>query len=145
MSKKEKCTRVKCNLLQAEVYVRFPVRVCGNGKVTRYCELQETPCSNGVVEKLVECDYPITAESVNSYADSADYRKNPEIIRQATPRQNLGDISDMQQVLRNDMSAMRDLMKNSQEVLAKLEEYKAKQGVQGKVEEKGVEENGEKV
>lgn len=124
--KKNTCSRVKCNLLQAEVYVRFPVRVCGDGtKCRRYVELQEIPTQNGVVEHYVELDYPITAESVNSYADSADYRKNPEVIRQAVPRQNLGDISEVQKLLREDMSALRDIAIRSQEIMDKLQQVSA--------------------
>lgn len=124
--KKNTCTRVKCNLLQAEVYVRYPVRVCGDGtKCRKYVELQEVPTQNGFVEHYVELDYPITADSVNSYADSADYRKNPEVIRQAVPRQNLGDISEVQKLLREDMSSLRDIATRSQEIMEKLQKIQA--------------------
>lgn len=137
MKKKEKCTRVRCNLLQAEVYVRFPVRVCGDGSTCRkYVELQEVPTQNGVTEHYVEMDYPITAESVNSYADSADYRKNPEVIRQAVPRQNLGDISEVQKLLREDMSALRDIASRSQEIMEKLQNVSVEPTVEPTVEPK---------
>lgn len=123
MRKKETCSRVKCNLLQAEVFVRFPVRICDDGtKIRKYVELQETTTQNGVIEDYVEMDYPVTAESVNSFADSADYRKNPEVIKQAVPRQNLGDIAEVQQLLRSDMSALREIAARSQEVLTKINE-----------------------
>lgn len=115
--------KVRCNLLQAEVYVRFPVSTLEDGTpVKRYVELQTVPCDNGELEEYVEVDYPITEESVNSYADSADYRKNPDVVANAIPRQNLGDVSELQKILRNDMSAMRDMLAQSQEVMKKLEE-----------------------
>lgn len=120
--KKNPVRKVRCNLLQAEVYVRYPVCLIDGVRVKKYCELQEQPCSNGIVEDYVSVDYPITPDSVNSYADSSDYKKNPEVISQAVPRQNLGDISELQKVLSHDMSAMRDMLAKSQEVLKKIEE-----------------------
>ena len=129
MNKKQNPTRkVRCNLLEAQVYVRFPVCLIDGKPVKKYCELQEMPCSNGIFENYAQVDYPINAESVNSYADTADYKKNPDIVTQAVPRQNLGDISELQKVLANDMSALREMAQHNQDVLAKLEEYQAKQG-----------------
>lgn len=140
----QKCTRVRCNLLEAEVYVRFPVRICGKEKVRQYVELQEVPCQNGIQEQYVLVDYPVTADSVNSFAESADYHTNPEVVNRAQPRQNLNDITEAQKILRNDMSGLRDLLASSKDVLAKLEEYQKTQGVV-KVKEKGDDENGEEV
>lgn len=141
MKKDNKCTRVRCNLLEAEVYVRFPVRICGKEKVRQYVELQEVPCENGIQEQYVLVDYPVTAESVNSFAESADYHTNPEVVTRAQPRQNLGDITEVQQMLRSDMSGLRDLVASAKDTLAKLEEYEKAQ----KITEKGEDENGEKV
>ncbi len=124
MKNKGPVKRIRCNLLEAEVYVRFPVCIINGKPVRRYCELQETPCNNGVIENYVQVDYPVTPESVNSYADSADYKKNPEVITKAVPRQNLGDITELQKVLSQDVSAMRDMLQRSQEVAKKLEEIK---------------------
>lgn len=135
--------KIRCNLLQAEVYVRYPVCLIDGAPVRRYCELQEQPCTNGIIEHCVQVDYPITPESVNSFADSSDYKKNPEVINQAVPRQNLGDISEIQKVLSNDLSAMRDMLVQSQEVLKKVQEVQTaqKQPAQGKTE-KGEVDNG---
>lgn len=140
MTKKNNPLRkVRCNLLQAEVYVRYPVCLIDGAPVRRYCELQEQPCSNGIIEHCVEVDYPITPESVNSFADSADYKKNPEVINQAVSRQNLGDISEIQKVLSHDLSAMRDMLAQSQEVLKKV------QAVQGQNVDKAKNENSQNV
>lgn len=122
MKKENKCTRVKCNLLQAEVYVRFPVRVCEDKtEVTKYVELQKNPIKNGVIEEFVEVDYPITPEYVNSFADSADYRKNPDVIAQAHPKQNLGDVTEVQRILANDVNALR---KTYEDLIAKIDKVK---------------------
>lgn len=139
---RQKCTRVRCNLLEADIYVRFPTRVCGKDEIKQYVELQEIQCADGIREQYVLVDYPVTADSVNSFADSADYRTNPEVINQVQKRENLGDIVQVQQMLRNDMSGMRDLIANAKDTLAKLEEY------QKNIENKKVEgdkENGEKI
>lgn len=135
MKNKGPVKRVRCNLLEAEVYVRFPVCIIDGKPIRQYCELQETPCKNGVVENYVQVDYPVTPESVNSYADSADYKKNPEVVTKAVSRQNLGDITEIQQVLRNDMTAMRDMLQRSQEVAKKLEEFNKANSAPAPVEE----------
>lgn len=115
-----KCRRM--NLLEAEVYVRFPVSTIADKQVKQYVELQEETAQNGVVERYVAVDYPITPESVNSYADSADYRKNPDVIKNAVRRQNLGDVSEVQKVMSNDMTEMRTMFAKMQEVMKKIED-----------------------
>lgn len=135
-AKKNPTRRVRCNLLEAEVYVRYPVCLIDGKPVRQYCELQEIPCANGVIENYVAVDYPITPESVNSYADSADYKKNPDIVMQAVPRQNLGDISEVQKVLANDMSAMREMLAQSKDVIGKLEAYRKDMAAQNVSDEK---------
>lgn len=141
-TQKEKvCKREFSNIMQGEVYVRFPERVVGTQRVKQYNVLREVPYANGIREELVAVDYPITPESVNSYADSADYHTNPEVIRQATPRQNLGDITEVQQMLRNDMSQMQAMVASAQETLKKIENYQAKTATKVVNNEKAGEEN----
>lgn len=128
----------RCNLLEAEVYVRFPVSTLEDKQVKQYIELQEETAQNGVVERYVAVDYPITPESVNSYADSADYRKNPDVIKNAVPRKNLGDISEVQKVMSNDMTEMRTMFAKMQEVMKKIEDsQKPKENPVPPVEEGG--------
>lgn len=125
--KKNACQRVKSNLLEAEVYVRYPYSTINGKQVKRYVELRETVKSNGIVQEYVTCNYPITPESVNSYADSANYRKNPEVITQAKPRTNLGDISEVQKVLGADLSELRSLYTKSNDILQKIQTLQAQQ------------------
>lgn len=119
--KKNPSRRLSCNLLQAEVYVRYPVCLIEDKPVKKYCELQERPCANGVIEEYVSVDYPITADSVNSFVDTADYKRNPDVFANAVPRQNLGDVSEIQKVLSNDMTALREMLAHGKDVLAKAE------------------------
>ncbi len=144
--KVNKCERKYLPLLQAEVYVRFPVRVGADGKKeTKYTELQRTPAKNGIIENYVEVDYPVTADSLNSYADSVDYRKNPDVVTRAVPRQNLGDVTEMQKIAGMDSGALQALADKMKAASAKIEEYvKQKQNSSSETETE-VEENGETV
>lgn len=119
--KKNKCRRVKSSLLQAEIYVRYPKCTINKQERKRYVELRDVEAQNGFFQKYVTVDYPITPESVNSYADAADYRKNPEIINQAVARRNLGDITEIQRITNSDMTQLRALVEKSQDVLKRLE------------------------
>lgn len=123
--KKNKCRRVKSSLLQAEVYVRYPKCTINKQACKQYVELRDVEAQNGFFQKYVTVDYPITPESVNSYADAADYRKNPEVINQAVPRQNLGDITGVQQMLNSDATQLRELVKQSQDLLKRMETARA--------------------
>lgn len=139
-----KCRRVKSSLLQAEVYVRYPKCTINKQERKQYVELKDIEASNGVFQKYVTVDYPITPESVNSYADAADYRKNPEVINQAVARTNLGDITDAQKILNSDATQLRNLVKQSQELLARVEAARATAGSTpvGEIKKEGESNNG---
>lgn len=64
------------------------------------------------VVKVVERDYPITPETVKSYAESADYHTDPAsaaAAAAANPRKSLGDIRDIQKVASMDSAQFLDL------------------------------------
>lgn len=124
MRKKElsKVSKVRCNLMQADVYLRNP-DICGDcqsnvknvGK--KYYELITKQMPNGMVQELVEVDYPITPASVKSYAASADYRNDINSALSSTPRgKNLGDLTKVQQVLSSDMETARNLYGNLKKI-----------------------------
>ena len=72
--------------------------------VTRktYESLERKSLSNGFVEEVVVKDYPINSDSVTSYIESSDYRNDPaQAIANAPKRINLGDISQVQDFVRN--------------------------------------------
>lgn len=109
----KKCTRVKSSLLLQDVYVRDVVQakdLCSSYPKKVYSELQRKTTSNGIVEELVEVDYPHTPEVIKSYAPSADYHSDVVgAIASATPKANLGDVSVFQDILSRDMSEARSL------------------------------------
>lgn len=119
--KKKETKRVRCNLLQAEIYVRSP-ECCIDCKSPQkskdtYFELREKLVKNGTVQELVEVDYPITPESVKSYAAAADYRNDVNAALAAEPRgNNLGDLTAVQELLSSDTEKARALYQNLKKV-----------------------------
>lgn len=86
-----------------------------NSTQGKYFALERKNLPNGYVEELVEKDYPINPDSLYSYAESADYRNDPnQAIAQAPKRVNLGDVSGVQEFLSNDpqraMTTYRDVL-----------------------------------
>lgn len=74
----------------------------------RFPSLVEVPDSVGVHYDLCDFDYPITPESVKSYVDSTDYKRDPAAAIAAGSRGvNLGDITELQRVTNSDVSAVR--------------------------------------
>lgn len=96
----------------------------------KYYELREETTENGIEHKLVEVDYPITAESVKSYVDSTNYKLDP-FGNLAAPRKNLGDVTESQKVMRMDTAearAMYERLKGVFENAQKQQATPAKEG-----------------
>lgn len=80
---------------------------------------------NGYLEVLEKKDYPINADSVSSYADSANYRNDPaQAVANAPKRVNLGDITEAQAFIRDNpqqaLREYRDILARLQDVLPQL-------------------------
>lgn len=108
--------KVKCNLLQAEVYARnaeLCTACAHNYKNKMYKELRNVQTADGMKQVLVDVPYPVTPESVKSYAASADYRNDVgAAMASPAPGANLGDLTDVQKVLSADMESARELYAN---------------------------------
>lgn len=91
---------------------------------SKYYELRRTVVSDGIKEELIEVDYPITSDYVNSFSDSADYKKDipGAIAGSDTSRKNLGDVVDMQRVLSMDSESAKKLAQNLRNVAVALEQ-----------------------
>lgn len=74
-----------------------------------YASLEKRMLPNGYVFELEKVEYPINSETVTSYIDSADYRRDPmAAIANAPKRVNLGDISEVQNfIATNPQEAVR--------------------------------------
>lgn len=101
-----KTKQVFSNVLKQNVYVRdcvdaFDLRF-GN-PCCKYYSLDDVVEKDGIKQVVTEQDYPVTPESVNSYRDGCDYRLDPlGAIARGEKRQNLGDVRQMQEVMRMD-------------------------------------------
>ena len=87
-------------------------------KQKKYPSLERELLSNGFTEEIKIRDYPITAESVKSYADAANYRNDPaQAVANAPNRVNLGDITQVQDFVKNNP---QDAVRVFRDVLSRL-------------------------
>lgn len=109
-----KSSRVFSNLLQQNCYVRDVTRTIDlkspSSSDSEYLSLDEVVDDGGVKIVKNPVPYHITPEYVNSFADSADYRRDPVgAISNGVVRKNLTDCTDFQKILSMDSSAQLDL------------------------------------
>ncbi|UNI72431.1 MAG: hypothetical protein [Chaetfec virus UA24_2285] len=113
------------NMLVQNVYLKESVPAASvasdsSFQPEKYPELLRQDTGNGFIETVVERDYPITPESVASYAESVDYRLNMEgALAGAKSVENLGDVSALKAVLESDPRHTRAVL---QKVLSALKE-----------------------
>ncbi|UPW41860.1 hypothetical protein [Peromfec virus RodF5_7] len=72
-----------------------------------YYELVQKTTPLGVFEEVVEKDYPITPETVQSFLASTEYKKDP-MSHMVEDRVNLGDVTALQDII-NDPGAAQQL------------------------------------
>lgn len=117
----EKCKRLQSNLLQQNVYIRdcSPVKEVSVPAVSSYPELERKETQYGFEEKVVQRDYPITPEYVNSFAETADYKNNLSEAMNAPPRgKGLGDLRDVQELQNMDSVEISRRIAELQKVLS---------------------------
>lgn len=105
-------SRIQSNLLQQNCFVRDAINKSElvSGQPSEYVSLDEVVTSKGVELKESVEPYPITPEYVSSFADSADYRRDPiQAINNSVKGVNLGDITDIQKVSQLDTTEARAL------------------------------------
>lgn len=129
MMKREK---VPSNLIINDL-LQYNPSICKDNKskktAKKYKELKVIETDDGIAEKLVEVDYPITPEYVASFEQSANYKNDVDgAIAGAVNGANLGDITEYQKVLTMDtalISALADRLKIAN---AKINEINSKNG-----------------
>lgn len=96
------------------------------GIIKKYDSLERKQLPNGFVEQVEQVDYPINPDSIASYVDGADYRRDPlQAIASAPNRINLGDVRQVQSfVADNPQNAVRVL----RDVIATLESKSKQKG-----------------
>lgn len=130
-------TPVPTNLIKQNCYIKTATMSIDTHSPyvqKKYYELQRKTVANGIIEELVEVDYPISPDTVKSYADSADYRRDPfGAVASATPRKNLGDITEAQKASQIDTEMAKEIYNK---VLADVKQKLAEQKQESKHEPK---------
>lgn len=86
--------------------------------IASYPSLEKKKLPNGYVEQVEEKDYPINSDSVSSYVDGADYRRDPATaIANSKKRVNLGDVAEVQEFLKNNPQEAVRLARNVSQTL----------------------------
>lgn len=103
--------KVHSNIISQDCYIRdvTPKVVHKTEyKPRKFSSLVELPDTLGVRYELKEFDYPVTPESVKSYVDSTDYKRDPAAAIAAGSRGiNLGDMTTLQRITNSDVSTVR--------------------------------------
>lgn len=122
--------KIRSNWLRTELLEAEPDRLTSVGKHSAgtYFELQQIEGNNGVIEKMVEVDYPITADYVKSFLSSTDYKQDLDgALANGVNKPNLGNIVDMQEVYKMDSNAISELAENLKKASEVLKAQKAVQ------------------
>lgn len=82
----------------------------------KYIELRQKVVPNGIVEEEVVVDYPVTPESVKSFSDSTDFKRDLN-GNLKSGRTNLGDCTDLQSILNMDSENARRAYSRLQDTL----------------------------
>lgn len=121
----------------------LPVQTVKSKRTRTYFDLKDVVRSDGSRrEELIEREYPITPEYVTSFADGADYHKDPVgALNSAPVRKNLGDITALQEALGLDFETARQIHSHVRDELARIRASREK-GSESNSEKKDGENNG---
>lgn len=97
--------------------------------IAKYYALEKQALPNGYTETVVQKDYPINSDSVTSYVEASDYRNDPnQAIANAPKRVNLGDVSEVQEFMKN--NPVQATLQYA-DILNKVASYMKAQATQG--------------
>ena len=138
----EERKKIPMNLVQGEFWSRrhaIPDGVLSQPNVPKtYYELRQFETTDGIVEKLVEVDYPITPDYVKSFQATADYRNDLETAMNSPARgQNVGDCTNIQEVLGMDLTAVREMQAKLSKVAESLTQTQTQTQTQSEVVNNG--------
>ena len=110
--------KVHSNILAQDCYIReITPKVVRKSeyKPRKFTSLVEVSDTLGIRYELKEFDYPVTPESVKSYVDSTDYKRDPAAAIGLPARGvNLGDMTTLQSIVNSDVSAVRSTLEKLQ-------------------------------
>lgn len=106
-------SRVQSNLLQQNCFVRDVRRAVDlkdGEQPSSYVSLDEKIVDDGFKQEFNSYDYPITPSYVDSFIDSSDYRRDPaNAIIHGHDKKNMGDVTQLQNILHMDTASQREL------------------------------------
>lgn len=110
-SKRSALDPVPSNLIRQNCFTRECVHSSSSlSSPEKFFSCDQVVTDEGIRLECSEHPYPITPESVKSYADSCDYRTDPLAAASSAPRRkNLGDVSSLQTLGQMDMTQARSL------------------------------------
>lgn len=126
---REKLQAIPCNLIEnrlrqlnAEKFSRVNLEKARRNKSPKmYSELQMVQTPNGFEERVVEVEYPITADYVKSFEQSTDYKLDLDnAIANGQGGQNLGDVTFLQELYKMDTAQIEKLANNMKALTEKI-------------------------
>lgn len=140
--KSDKREKLQMNLIQQDVFVRVisPVYDQKNDyAIESYVSQDEIIEDDGIRVKSTVQEYPITPQSVNSYADGTNYRNDlSAALSRSAPGRNIGDVSAMQELLSKGPEEVKAFFVSAYE---KIAASKAENSVASKAEKSVVEDS----
>lgn len=122
-----KCRKLVTNLIKQDCYVLDyvpPFDEKNDYLQKSFCSLDTVVDENGTREVLTKQAYPITPDSVNSFAASCDYKIDPLSAISQPQKGSYVDVGEIQRLsrmdsvdLQNAVEALRTRLKTAQEVL----------------------------
>lgn len=106
-------SKVPCNLIKQNCFVHECVASSSSlASLESFVSCDEVATESGISLEYTTHDYPITPASVNSYVESADYRRDPvSAVARGHHMKNLGDVASLQEVASLDLETARSLYK----------------------------------
>uniref|UniRef100_A0AAU8B6Z4 Capsid protein n=1 Tax=Dulem virus 176 TaxID=3145653 RepID=A0AAU8B6Z4_9VIRU len=138
------------NLIKQNCFLRDIVQFRGETdspvNPEKFVSVDTITTDSGVEVQASVLDFPITKESVNSYADAVNYRTSPE-ARFVPHGANLGDISAFQRLSASgDLSGLRSelvaLKSRMEQLSARLKDKQSNSSASASVSDNGGASNG---
>lgn len=119
--------KIKMNLIQQDVYAVFSDDLYIDDRdflQKEYVSQDEIVEDSGIKIKRTVQEYPITPESVNSYADGTNYRNDlSAAANRPSPGHNVGDVAALQELFSRSPEEIKAFMESA---IEKIKASKAK-------------------
>lgn len=144
--KQKQPEKLKTGLVRTNVYIHEVAPLVDKKSIYHdkyYLSMEEKIGEDNALRHVVsEIPYEITPDYVNSFTDSADYRRDPvAAVINSTPRQNLGDVTEFQKINELDDSQAAALFAQLKERFAKAVKEKDEENKSSSASKPGLEQS----